>query len=1152
MKRKAGDIPWSGKERIQWACVLCEMLGENTLKHIPLMMSGLKSVWTSPPLQVHQEAIRRARVFLAPFTTERILQRAVQEFDEWTTEQAISRSYTINAQTLAFERSHLIDARIERARALLTEGLPSRFHDMKPADPTRPSHVYLPRPSAFESAPALPLEPFNVPESVTSLPQYNLKATPAGPIEIPRAALETLALELDEKDKTMPEVRPGNWQARLKDATFHEALEKEWRETKTLTLEGVKHLLGLPGSGKTTLLILIALYLSRQGLRSALFFTSIEVARQYMETLERYGGAVGMLVGQSRMTRQGHANRLAEAVAAEGDNGFAHNLFGTELFESQCLLPAFAQEGASEWQHGFAPCKAIWQRTEEGRAREHLCPLWGSCGRNQGVRELTQANIWVGHVLSMDTRVPPHASDERLRFFELIARTFDLVIFDECDHTQAVLDDYGALTLSLSGSEASLHTEGQKMLTRLAGKDSRLLTDPNNVAYARAISEFGVLNHALVHALYKLRNANSAVPKRFENSVLTTARMINELLHQQRRVDPNTVKDNQKDAAKKRLEGLWEFWDSALFNAFYERNTTRAWQNAHATADRLGAPLKTLQRAWRTLTQAMRAYLVEDSNAQREVYLDLIARTFLTVSSDESRSQADRQAEEDTVRLLAVISLMVLAYKRVLTLSRKLVSQELMPEIPLSERTSTALDQSVPRNILGTLSGVRYSFGRGGNSAITVKYLVINSVPRMLMHHFNSLQAQTQGPAVLLVSATSFLEASPAYHVAHKPSYLISSTESDVSKDAALSRYVFRPVFDAHTRKPLRFSGGGSRAEENMKRMVDDLLTGGRAKSELYHHIRTFDANIGSADAKQRRKAGIVVNSYAQVRLLKQHINRRHADISRSVLGVVSKLEPDERRDDFITPAQVESIGDDPECDILIFPMTAIGRGVNIVFSKGPRVRKAALGTLYFLTRPHPPSDDLTLLLSLSARATQTLEQRTFDADASLGDVAKVWRDARRDVYQQAQRLLSEPLQASRLSGDLFEAFSANIMVNILQTIGRAMRGGSPVQVFFVDAAWSPRSADEEVDTRQDSMLVMMRSILEACLKHPDSVIRHVYKELYLAFLEPLRDIQGVNYPPDLMSGEMDESLDVPLYLMETSDDRQPLKPDPTRFPDNF
>ncbi|MEK0196189.1 hypothetical protein WME70_32930, partial [Microcoleus anatoxicus PTRS1] len=98
--------------------------------------------------------------------------------------------------------------------------------------------------------------------------------------------------------------------------------------------------------------------------------------------------------------------------------------------------------------------------------------------------------------------------------------------------------------------------------------------------------------------------------------------------------------------------------------------------------------------------------------------------------------------------------------------------------------------------------------------------------------------------------------------------------------------------------------------------------------------------------------------------------------------------------------------------------------------------------------------------------------------------------------------------------------FTANQMVGILQTIGRGMRNGCPVQVYFVDAAWAIKSTENQPDSGRDSMLVQMRIILEECVKHPDSVIREIYQELYGAFLDPLQRIEGVVYPPSLRDSE--------------------------------
>lgn len=123
---------------------------------------------------------------------------------------------------------------------------------------------------------------------------------------------------------------------------------------------------------------------------------------------------------------------------------------------------------------------------------------------------------------------------------------------------------------------------------------------------------------------------------------------------------------------------------------------------------------------------------------------------------------------------------------------------------------------------------------------------------------------------------------------------------------------------------------------------------------------------------------------------------------------------------------------------------------------------------------------------------------------------------------------------ASRLGSELFKSFTANQMVAILQTIGRGMRNGCPVAVYFVDAAWAMQSTKDKPDSGRDSMLVQMRIILEECVSHPDPVVREIYQELYGAFLTPLRRIKGVVYPKYLTS--KDEFTDI-----EDFDDFSPL-----------
>ena len=113
---------------------------------------------------------------------------------------------------------------------------------------------------------------------------------------------------------------------------------------------------------------------------------------------------------------------------------------------------------------GEAPCISI---TEPGSNVKKLCPAWSKCGRVRNQRDLVGARVWLGHIISSDTSVPPQTSPIHLQYFELIARTMDLVIVDECDEAQNALDDYGALTLTLAGDEENVAAE--------LGRDTMLL-----------------------------------------------------------------------------------------------------------------------------------------------------------------------------------------------------------------------------------------------------------------------------------------------------------------------------------------------------------------------------------------------------------------------------------------------------------------------------------------------------------------------------------------------------------------------------------------------------------------------------------------------------------------------------------------------------
>lgn len=66
------------------------------------------------------------------------------------------------------------------------------------------------------------------------------------------------------------------------------------------------------------------------------------------------------------------------------------------------------------------------------------------------------ATVWAGHILSTDREISPLFSDAQLRHFEYLARTFDLIVVDECDGAQANMDGRGTPLMKLSGDANSV------------------------------------------------------------------------------------------------------------------------------------------------------------------------------------------------------------------------------------------------------------------------------------------------------------------------------------------------------------------------------------------------------------------------------------------------------------------------------------------------------------------------------------------------------------------------------------------------------------------------------------------------------------------------------------------------------------------------
>jgi hypothetical protein len=228
----------------------------------------------------------------------------------------------------------------------------------------------------------------------------------------------------------------------------------------------------------------------------------------------------------------------------------------------------------------------------------------------------------------------------------------------------------------------------------------------------------------------------------------------------------------------------------------------------------------------------------------------------------------------------------------------------------------------------------------------------------------------------------------------------------------------------------------------------------------------------------------LVVNSTAQARLVSKRIMQVAAKkYQQGHAFVVPDGDGAERGTHFervLPRGEVETFARALDRLVLVVPLLSIERGVNILNDDA----NGAFGAVMFLVRPHPPAGDPQLALSVLAGPALVEHGRPVSDEAIIPAERRLLHRRFRRLYQ---RKLAQPMQYSALNTDDRTAFVWNLGVRIYQTIGRGMRGGQPVEVYFLDAAFAPGRADGAPDSPQTSVLAALHAELTSlCGPEPD------------------------------------------------------------------
>ena len=409
------------------------------------------------------------------------------------------------------------------------------------------------------------------------------------------------------------------------------------------------------------------------------------------------------------------------------------------------------------------------------------------------------------------------------------------------------------------------------------------------------------------------------------------------------------------------------------------------------------------------------------------------------------------------------------------------------------------------------------------------------------------LHAEGQaGPAVLLLSGTSWAggnrlsreqdsarwidTSSPVFDVQVPVKGVLTQPQAELE---AVRKSCFDLV-SLHTAsgQPIAVSGTPTTVRhKNLELITDQLITPNDGLNMIERYWTRLARTWGDNELDDRKRVLLVVNSYADAAVVASALSNRIRANGLSDWHVFC-LVPDTQDSTgasntahISAPANtsgsyrqlprslIETFGREKERSILVAPIRMVSRGHNILNSR----HKAAISAIYFLHRPHPRPDDFSSTIGRINRFATTCFNHGFGAHDSMESIESRARRMRFTAIGILRRSLDFRGGYSSLPPDYKAQFAWDMLAELWQTIGRGIRGGSPVFVGFVDYKFAPRSFDwqpgDPLDTGNTSALVNALEQLALAMNPEHNPYDHrVARLLYEPFYQALSQTGGLRH----------------------------------------
>lgn len=842
-----------------------------------------------------------------------------------------------------------------------------------------------------------------------------------------------------------------NYLQRVSKISFDVLEDKTINESEDIIIDGLFNLVGRVGAGKSTLVEVLTCKLALEGRKVAIIVDSIKSIVELVDYFEKLDILAVPIWSYSG--REGQINKVYSSIIEEDFNDIDKTSWN-KWFSETCILDGLRDTSdiVEPLKSGSEPCLRI-SKTEKGE--KYVCPYYHKCPSHIAERSFSSAQVYITTPAAfLKSKISPAVVKENVRVSEYLYYKCDLVVFDESDRVQLNFDGgfIDHLTLMDESNQSYLNKLGNEVSSWFY---KNRLENASNKAIHQWYDYF-TNTQRIADIMIQLLNDNTSLIKKLNGTFSTALSLHGRFM----------------DAYRGNKEKI-RYKDMELF---------------------INKGEDQLDDAGNSIRMELLSGNIEYNQISNKIY-----KWYFN----------DEKASNDELLMIEFIFILNIFEKNF----RKMVNGiEEIPELESLNLESTNVINKgiedympfIPTSPMGNMFGIRVTANDKGK----LKRLVIfksRGLGRWLLTNYHKIYEgidYRRGPNVLLLSGTSWAPKSYSYHIDRKVDAILNG---DSSETIAIenSEFFFEPILVDN--KAVYISGTDlEKRKTKLNTIVNRLIEKSKRsnKSKLSRELELLE--------EDRKRILLLVGSYDEAASIKSYLNSKlnnEGEIRKSDVCLLVKDDKEGMSDEDITRGDVAEFGIRDK-KILIAPMLSLERGYNILNKNS----KAAIGSVYFLVRPMPVPNDISIIINkINSNCISQLNRKKSE---DIIEHVKWVKENRDNSLRLMQNLLikSERLGYRQLEEKEREELCMTLFVTMCQVIGRLIRGGCKARVHFCDAKFAPKTVINEKDTAKTSILVGIIESLDKLINSEEIIEKEISTKLYYSFYKGLKECEGLSY----------------------------------------